>query len=135
MPPRYKTRVPHVHIHLAPARIPPYYDLLLAYQVFEVASVEPRDRDGCRLLRPLHLGGRGGRRLEREQRPGVALGAARDLCLSHVGRVPHISPTRRPGPDVRNPLRLLTTDGTTHMRKPSTRTVNNNYINRNRTTT
>ena len=83
---RYETRVAHVNVHLASTRVPADHDTFLPDEVLEVAAVEPRDRGGGRLLGPLHLGGRWGRRLQREQRPRVALRASRKLSLGHGRR-------------------------------------------------
>lgn len=73
----------HVHIDLPAARVAADDDTLLPDEVLEVAAVQARDGHRGRLLRPLHLGGRRRRRLERQQRPGVALRAARVLRLGH----------------------------------------------------
>lgn len=86
VPSRYETRVSHVHIDLAAAGVAPDHDALLPDQVLEVAAIEPRDGHRRGLLGPLHLGRRRRRRLEREQRPSVALRTPRELSLSHVTR-------------------------------------------------
>lgn len=80
---RYETGMSHIDVNLTATRVAADHNPLLAYEVLEVAAVKPRDRSGGRLLRPLYLGGRGRRRLEREQRPCIALGAPRELSLCH----------------------------------------------------
>lgn len=161
VPARYEARVPHVHVHLSPARVSPYHHPLLPDDVLKVPPVEPRDRHRRRLLRPLHLRRRRGRRLQGQERPCVALRAPRELSLGHVRHARTVSPTlstrgactctrahhkraarsaafaSRPGypkPAESVPtLQFEVTDGT-HMRKVSTCAVNKNYINHHTTT-
>lgn len=102
MPARDEAGVSHVDIYFAAAGVAPDNDSLLADEVLEVPAVEARDGDAGRLLRPLHLRGRRRSRLEREQRPRVALGAGprvRIVRLGHPGAArrpasPHYATTR-----------------------------------------
>lgn len=162
MPSGNETRMSHVNVHFAPTRVAPDHDTLLPDEVLKIATVEPRDGHRSRLLSPLHLRRRR-RRLQREQRPRVALRAPRELSLGHVSRA-QVSPALRsargarsaavgtrahhkftragsaaPRPGCPEPadcepaLRFEVTDGT-HMRKVSTCAVNKNYINHHTTT-
>lgn len=77
--PRDEARVAHIDVHISPATVAADGDMLLAHQVLEVAALESRDGSARHFGGPLHLGGAGGGRLERQKGPGIALGGPRVL--------------------------------------------------------